>query len=52
MCYNSIMNSKENRTAYVIFRVTEHEKELLKQDANTKDMDVSELVREKLGFEN
>ena len=46
------MESKENKTSYIIFRITEHEKDLLKQDAISKDMNISELVREKLGFEN
>ncbi len=46
------MESKENKVAYIIFRVTEHEKDLLKQDADKEGLNVSELVRSKLGFED
>lgn len=44
--------NNENRNQYIIFRVTEHEKDLLKQDADKEGLNVSELVRSKLGFED
>jgi hypothetical protein len=46
------MKTKENRTAFIIVRCTEKEKELFLQDANKDDKSISELAREKLGFEN
>lgn len=46
------MENKENKTAFIIVRVTEHEKEMFIKDANSQDKSISELAREKLGFEN
>ena len=50
LCYNKYM--KENRTTFIIVRVTEHEKELFEQDCKSQDKTKSELAREKLGFDN
>ena len=44
------MENKENKTAFLIIRVTEHEKELFVKDSKTQDKSISELARERLGF--
>jgi len=43
--------SKENKTASINIRVSENEKEMFVIDANSQDKSISELAREKLGFE-
>lgn len=45
------MEGKENKTAFIIVRVSEHEKEMLVNDCKSQDKTISELAREKLGFE-
>lgn len=44
------MESKENKTAFIIVRVSEHEKEMFINDAKNQDKSISELAREKFGF--
>jgi len=44
------MESKENKTEFIIVRVTEHEKEMFINDAKNQSKTQSELAREKLGF--
>ncbi len=46
------MENKENKTEFIIVRVSEHEKELFVRDAKSQDKTISELAREKFGFEN
>ena len=46
------METKNNKTEYIIFRVTEHEKDLLKQDADREGLDVSKLVRKLLRLDD
>ena len=46
------MQSKENRTHYIILRVTEHQKMLLKQDAKKEGLTISKLVRKLLRLDD
>ena len=44
------MQTKENKTSFIIVRVTDNEKELFNKDCIEQNKTISELAREKLGF--
>lgn len=44
------MQTKENKTSFIIVRVTDNEKELFNKDCIGQNKTISELAREKLGF--
>ena len=44
------MESKENKTEFIIVRVTKHEKEMFLNDARNQSKSQSELARDKFGF--
>ncbi len=43
---------KEPRTEFIRFRVTEREKEFIRQMGLSKDKNISEIVRRRLGLDN
>lgn len=48
--YNTYMQTKENKTSFIIVRVTDNEKELFNKDCIGQNKTISELARERLGF--
>jgi hypothetical protein len=45
------METKENKTDFIIVRVTKKEKELFLEDCKRDNKTQTELAREKLGFD-
>jgi len=42
---------RENKTAIIIVRVSEEQKELLQKDAKSSNLDLSKHIRQKLGLD-
>lgn len=45
------MNNKENKSEFVIVRVTEREKQLLLSDAKSEGLTISKLVRKLMNLD-